>query len=105
MKNKHLNALAKNKKQSGAYVVIDDQSNFVLMFFYHVNNGIKAAQYVVGKDVLPDGALILSNMFAGYILKIMKLAKVENKHSLFELGAFYAKQISGYKEFLTKQKQ
>ena len=105
MDSKSMQDLCKDKKRSGAFVVIDNQSNFVLMFFYHADKGMRAVQYVVGKDIVPDGALILCGLFSEYVLKVLNMAKVKTTHEKFKLAEFYNRQIAGYKEFLKKEKQ
>lgn len=99
MNSKSLKALCKDKKRSGAYLVISKDSNFVLMFFYHVNNGMGALQYVIGKDIMPDGVLALSGLFAEYALKCLDKLKVAYNHNILELAEYFSKQIRHYKEF------
>lgn len=105
VKNKHLRTFKRDKKVTSVYTFLDENQNYQLMFFYHGVASMKAIQYPIGKSITPESTNILCWLFAEYCINLLTKLKIQHPHTKMGIAEYCNRQIAGYKEFLTKQKQ
>lgn len=101
----NLNDFKDKKTPASAIVTVNDQLNFVIMFFYWSKNKMLGFQYVLGFNVDQQNTEILCALFSKHVARMQRITNGKNTHSIKNLTEYYALQIKGYKEHLKKPKQ
>ena len=93
------------KTPAAAIVTIDQQTNFVIMYFYRTHSKMCGFQYVINFNVSEQNTNVLCLLFTKYALRMQRLGGKKSTHSVKNLIEYYCLKIKGYKDHLKQPKQ